>query len=715
VEITKTHKIIFKSAYTGSLILILLIFMYSTCLSGTASQSSAGVKIPHTSGITYPILLNAFEIGNYSYAASALESRKEKLNANEMTLLAKINWAMYYPYEETMALKTCNLMGEAVKMMPSGSDRDKLLTEYADMLNKTSRPEEAIRLIDKLTSSPVDELRFSAHILKTDSYNIQEKYNDAYAETVRIKRNFDLNNISIPLQARFHVVSGDTYSGLNEFSKALQMYNKALSLDKNINRYSPDIYLKTGIAFFKTGNPANAVLFLEKAVNLGIPSSRTGALILLGDCLKMLGRQNNAYALYYEASKIKSPGAVPAMLRMASILEERDIISNKMLTGKMYKQLTGIYKKALLDYPDSLPIVAYSMAKTNARYGNITQAFKMYYEAWAITGINDPVHAYSKSGAQGLLKNITVQYDGKWDSVLLNAYMSYKDGLLKDISDPQLMISLSYLLLKEGYIDDASEMAGRLINIESTEMKDRSIPLLVKIETRKGHLSKALKLINNYLENSKKGQDIPAMKTKKAELLMMLGKYKEALNYLENLESDGKDNLNLLRLKADLYRISDETDNEMRVYDNIILLKTTGSPVIERTLFIRACSLAETEPSRAYNLFSRLIREYPTSLYLPQAILFQSAITQDWGDSKITLLSEKVLPSGKETPIGIAARLLLNEINIEKSLSRYFKPETESVKNPALSWNAFYKGKLKMASSGSMQAWYGNCLLEIYG
>jgi tetratricopeptide (TPR) repeat protein len=691
VEPAKTLKVVFKFTYSGALILGLLVFMYNTCLAGTVSQSSAGVKFSYTSDTRYLDLFKAYESGNFSKAATGLESNSEKLNAYEKALLAWINWEMYYPYMETMALKACDLMGEAVKIMPGGSYRDKLLAEYADMLNKTSRPEEAIRFIDKLATSPDKELRFTAHIIKTDSYNIQKKYNDAYAETVRINRYFNLNNISSSSQARYYSVSGDTYSGLNEYSKALQMYNNAQALDKNLHRHSPDIYLKTGIALFKTGNLVNAVLFLEKAVNLGIPSSRTGALILMGDCLNMPGGQNSAYALYYEASKSRSPGAVAAMLRMASILEERDIISNKLLPGKTYKQLTAIYKKALSDYPDSLPIVAYSMAKTNARYGDMTQAFKMYYEAWAITDINDPIHAYSKSAAQGLLKNLIGEDNNKWDSVVLNAYMSYKDGMLKDINDPQLMIRLSGLLLKEGYFDDASKIAGRLFNIESTEMKNRLIPLLVNIETKKGHLSKALELANAYLENSRKNQDIPAMKTKKAELLMMLGKYKEALNYLENLEPDGKDNLRRLRLKADLYQMFNETDKEMKVYDNIIELKTISSPVIERILFIRACNLAEKEPSRAYNLFSRLIREYPASLYLPQAILFQSAIAQDRDYSKITLSSEKVPRSGKETSTDIAARLSLNEKNIEFLLDRYFNPETESVKKPALSKNAFPK------------------------
>ncbi len=688
---TKTSEVIYKYVHTSSLTLGLLFLLYNICLSGTASQSGAGVKIPRTSITTYQVLLNAYETGNYSYAASALKNRGEKLNADEMSLLARIYWLMYYPYNQTMAQKSCALMGEAVKLMPRGSNNDKLLTEYADMLNKTSRPEEAIRLIDKITASSDVESRFSSCILKTDSYNIQKKYHDAYAETVRINRNFNLNNIPITLQARFQAVSGDTYSGLNEYSKALQMYNKALALDKNIHRYSPDIYLKTGIALSKTGNPVNAVLFLEKAIDLGIPSSRTGALILLGDCLNMLGGQNSAYVLYYEASTSRSPGAVAAMLRMASILEERDIVSNKMLSGKTYKQLTAIYKRALSDYPDSLPIVAYSSARTNARYGDITQAFKMYYEAWAITGMNDPVHAYSKSAAEGLLKNLIVQDNGKWDSVLSTAYISYKDGLFKDINDPQLMIRLSGLLLKEGYIDDASEFADRLDNVESADMKIRSIPLHVNIETRKGHLSKALGLADVYLENSKNGQDIPAVKTKKAELLMMLGKYKEALVYLENLGPDDNDSLSRLRLKAALYRMFNETDREMGVYDNIIGLKTPSSPVIERTLFIRACDLAEKEPPRAYNLFSRLIREYPSSLYLSQAILFRSSLVQDRDFSPLPQPFENFPPSGKETSIGLAARLSLNEKNMEFILDRYFNPETGSVKNPALSKKASKK------------------------
>jgi tetratricopeptide (TPR) repeat protein len=690
VETAKTLRIIFKFAYTGSLILVLMVFIYDTCLSSTVRQSSATVKFTYTPDKGSLNLRKDYERGNFSNVSAVLESRRENLNAYEKALLAIVNWTMYYPYHKSMALKTCDLMKEALMTMPVGPYRDRLSTEYADMLNKTSRPEEAIRLVDRLTSSRDIEQSFSAHIIKTDGYNIQKRYNDAYAETVRIRRNINLNDTSILMQSRFYAVSGDAYSGLNEHSKALQMYDKALSLDKNIIRYSPDIYLNTGIAVFKTGNPADAVPFLEKAVNLGIPSSRTGALIVLGDCLNALGGQNSAYSLYYEASRIRSPGAVPAILRMASILEERDIISHKVLTGHTYRQLAGIYKKTISDYPDSLPVVAYTMAKTNARYGDMTQAFKMYYEAWAITGGNDPVHVYSKSGAEGLLLNLIDQVDVKWDRTILNAYMSYKDSLFKDISDQQLMTMLSYLLLKEGYIDDASEIAGRLVKMESAGIGNRLLPLLVKIETRKGHLSKALVLINSYLENSKKEQDIPAMKTKKVELLTMLGKNREALIYLENLEPDEKESLNRLRLKAYLYGMSNEAGKEMKAYDNIIDLKTTGSPAIENALFIRACNLAETDPKTAFNLFSRLIRDYPASPYLSQAKLFKSEIDRGIDYSKTTMPQDKLVRSGKPS-LDIAAHLLQNEINIDKSLDRYFKPETESVKNPSLSGITFQK------------------------
>jgi tetratricopeptide (TPR) repeat protein len=688
VKIIKEHKPVLKIAYSGALILLLLVFLYNPCLSGTAGQSGKSVKYPYTSDRTYLGLTKAFENGNYSIAAAALENRKGKLNVFEKALLARINWAMYYPYIQTMTSNACDLMGEAVKTMPSGNYRDLISAEYADMLNKTSRPEEAIKIINKLVSSSNDELRFSAGVIKADSYNIQKKYTDAYAQTVRISKSFNLNDVSNPLQAHFHTVLGDAYSGLNEYPKALQMYNKALSLDRNINRFSPDIYLKTGSALFKTGNPSDAAAFLEKAVNLGIPSSRTEALITLGDCLNMPGRQDAAYTLYYEASINRSPGAVAAMLRMASILEERDMVPDKTPSPKTYEQLIAIYRRAISEYPDSLPIVAYSMAKTNARYGNMVEAFKMYYEAWGITRANDPVHAYSKSGAQSLLENLAAQNNGKWDSVILSAYMSYKDSMFKDISNPELMIRLADLMLKEGYIADASKMADRIISAGSKEMKSQAVPLFVKIEIRKGHLSKALKLTNACLENPDNAIESPAMETKKAELLMMLGKYKEALNYLENLGPDEKESLNRLRLKAYLYNMANDTQKEIRVYDSMTGLKAAVSPVIERALFIRACNLAETEPLRAIDLFSRLIREYPASPYLTKALLLRTAMTQDQDYFKTAQIYEKIISSGKDAESATAAGLLLNEINIEKSIQRYFKPETESVKNPALLKNS---------------------------
>ncbi len=680
-----------KITHTGALILFLLVFLNDTCLSGTISQSGESVKY---SGISDKISVNVdktFENGNYSYTASALEKRSDKLNDFEKALLSKIYWAMYYPYFQAMALKACDLMGEALKTMSDGKDREKLSAEYAYMLNKTSRPEEAIRIINRLTSSSESELRFSVNVLKADSYNIQKKYNDAYVKAVQISRKFDLNKVSNPLQAHYYIILGDAYSGLNEYSKALQMYNKAMSLDNNINRISPDIFLKIGTALFKTGYPSDAAGFLEKAVNLGIPSSRTEALIMLGDCLNMLGRQDNAYALYYEVSINRSPGAVAAMLRIASIIEERDKVVDKTPSSKTYEQLTAIYRRAISEYPDSLPIVAYSMAKTNARYGNMIDAFKMYYEAWVITRANDPVHAYSKSGAQRLLEELAAQNDGKWDSVILSAYMSYKDSMLKEISNPELLTRLAGLMLKEGYIDDASKMADMIISTGSNEMNNRAIPLLVKIEIRKGHLSKALQLTNDCLENPYNVPEIQATRTKKAELLMMLGKYKEALKYLENLGSDENEILSRLRLMADLYNMANDTQKEMKAYDSIIGLKTAASPVIDRTLFIRACSLAETEPLRAGNLFSRLIREYPASKYATKALLLQTAIAQDPDYFKTTQIYEKIINSGKDATSTTAARLMLNEIKIEKLLERYFEPETGSVKIPALSKSTLKK------------------------
>ena len=96
-------------------------------------------NIPTHQTKIYLNLIKAYENGNYSNTAAALEKRRGKLNVFEKALLARINWAMYYPYIQTMALKACNLMGEALKAMPIGPDRDGLLIEYADMLNKISR------------------------------------------------------------------------------------------------------------------------------------------------------------------------------------------------------------------------------------------------------------------------------------------------------------------------------------------------------------------------------------------------------------------------------------------------------------------------------------------------------------------------------------------------------------------------------------------------
>jgi tetratricopeptide (TPR) repeat protein len=685
VKISKTHSHVLKIILAGALILFILVISNNVCLSGEISQSGKSVKYSNTSDRISIDLFNAFENDKYSYTAAALENQRGNLNVFEKSLLARIHWAMYYPYNQAMASKACDLMGEAVNTMPDGKDRDALSAEYADMLNKSSKPEEATRLINKLTSSSDNELRFSANVLKAENFNIQKKYNDAYAQTVRIIRNFDLSHISNNLQSRFYAVKGDVYTGLSEYLKALQMYNKALSLDKNIYRFSPDIYLKTGSALFKTGNPADAAVFLEKAVNLGIPSSRTEALIMLGDCLNILGRRDNAYALYYEASINRSPGAVAAMLRMASIIEERDTVSDKSPSARTYEQLTALYRRAISEYPDSLPIVAYSMAKTNARYGKMIEAFKMYYEAWAITRASDSVHVYSKTGAQRLLEELAVQNNGNRDSVILSAYMSYKDSMFKDISNPELLIRLSGLLLKEGYIDDASKMTDIIINTGTSEIKKQAISLLVKIETRKGHLSKALKLTDTCLENPDNFPEIQAMKTKKAELLVMLGRYKEAINYLENLGPDENESLSRLRLKAYLYNMANDTQKEMNVYDSITRLKTAASPVIDRALFIRACDLAGTEPLRAINLFSRLIREYPDSPYQTKAILLQTAIAKDQDYLKTTRIYEEIISSGKDSTAAAAAKLLLNEINIDKSIQRYFKPETESVKNPALS------------------------------
>ena len=182
--------------------------------------------------------------------------------------------------------------------------------------------EDAIRLINRLTTSSVSELRFSANVLKTDSYNIQKKYNDAYAQTVRISRNFNLNAIrSLIPYRRVFMQSWEMHTqDCMNIQKHFRCITRPCPSIRTSNRFSPDIFLKTGSALFKTGNPIDAVPFLDKAVNLGIPSSRTGALVILGDCLDMLGRQNNAYVLYYEASKNKINPArywYQPMLRMA--------------------------------------------------------------------------------------------------------------------------------------------------------------------------------------------------------------------------------------------------------------------------------------------------------------------------------------------------------------------------------------------------------------
>lgn len=672
MDTKKTYRAVFSAVCRTSLILAFLLVTSSSYLYAVAERPENTVKFPSISDASY-----------YSKTAASLEKRKRELTPHEMARLADIYWAMYYPDMTLAAGQACDMMGEAVKYLSAGADIDKLRIVYADMLNKTSRQETALRQIETLLHSADNETRLSAHILKADLYNTRKKFNDAYTEILRINGDFNPGTASDQTRARYYSVMGDAYSGLNEYSKALEMYDKALALDGSIHRFNPDIYLKKGIALYRTDDTAGALSLLEKAVNLGTPSSRSTALIYMGDCLSRQRNEDNAYALYYEASKIKSPAAVPAALRMAAIIENRYIASDKALNSRTYMQLSRIYKKALSDYPDSLPVVAYSMAGTDAAYGNITQAFRMYYKAWGITGTEDPVHTYSRQGASNLLKRLVSQDSGKWDAIIINAYVSYQDSLFRDISDPSVLIRLSNLLLEAGYINDASKIAYRLPAKESDLLRFKKTLLLIEIETRKGHLSRALELADNCLKFS--GPDTPrAVRTKKAELLLMLGRNKDASEYLENPENVGKDDLPTLRLKAYLYQLRDETEKEMKVYDDMIRLGNTRSPVVEQALFIRACSLAEAEPSRAYGLFSKLVKEYPDSAYFPQAVFFMAGTANELGYSVDIGLIEKALQSNRDPIMNTAINLRLKEIYMDKALKRYFKPETVSVKIPAL-------------------------------
>jgi tetratricopeptide (TPR) repeat protein len=487
------------------------------------------------------------------------------------------------------------------------------------------------------------------------------------------------------MQSDFYAAYGNVYSGLNEYQKALQMYDRAAGLNPEIFRTESDLNLRIGEAHFRSADPAKAIPYLEKAINLGNPTSRPYALIVFGDCLKQTGDMECSFTIYAEAAKANDAGAaVAASVRLATMLEERDMATSKKISENTFRRVTGIYTGILAKYPDSSAIVALNMGKLYSIHGNIPDAFGMFYDAWRLTRQTDPIHDASRRSAERLFGRLCIEESSKWDVALLGAYSAYRNTILKDMDDLQSNLKIAGILIESDRLDEASFISTRLMKSELPDARRQALLLSALIETKKGNLVRALDLTNGYLKATDKTKASETAVIEKASLLMMLGRYRDSLNFLEGIKSSGTVTVNELRLMADLYDRFNERSKEMLTLDEIITQGKAGSPIYEYALFTRACSLADAEPARALGLFSRLVKDFPGSQLSSRASFIMSVLS----DGNTNLNKEVKYPyANKNSQAGLTERtaaLFAENLRLGQSLKRYFKPETESVKIPSL-------------------------------
>ncbi len=582
---------------------------------GTRSMMDAGKR--------YELARSAFEKGDVASCIKLLKGEETKLSPEGLVLLAKAYWKATGSYR-SVDERALMLMKQGLGKISPGIERDRDMLIYAKMLMADSQFNDAMQYIEFLKDSPDDNIAMEAYLMEIASQNRQGFYGDAYVSEKRFMNAFKSLPMPQGLKAYYLALRGDTYLGLNAYSKALARYKEAIKIDADIFRRDPSLYGRVGDAAFAAKDLTLAKEYMIKSINLGNPGQRLMYMVKLGDCLYRLGDIDGAVKFFSEVEDLSPEGdtSIIAKLRVARIIMEKDLKKNKTLSDNTYYRLLDIYN-TITESSDELPapllgIVMVRKAEVYAKHGNIEQALKTYHKAWENTKVGSPIHVYVSRQAQSYILEKVKTLDAQRDyNGVYSLYMAYRDSFLRDATDPELLYDLATAEFKLGSGDDARRYLLRCVSTDNA-WRPRALALLVNLDFKRGRYTQALEWDTLYIESYPRGDAFADMAFLRGKLLLRLGRGSESVHWLEKACAMNSDRtLDALGLLVDVYHDLSMETQEVRTLERIISMKdSVHSTIVARAMYLRALQMIGQGHTRdAADLLNSILRMYPDTKF----------------------------------------------------------------------------------------------------
>jgi len=630
----------------------------------------------------YDLANKAYLKGDIATCIDMLKKTEPYLSPKACVLLSRAYWKISYPYgKKDLRQKALSLMGRGIEGLTPGIERELYLAEYSKMFIKESLSADAMKYISFLKDSISDDIAIEARILEMESLNEQGLSDDAFVANKRMLKQFDPSAIPDKLKGHYLSMLGDTYLGLNSYSKALLYYKEAMKKDAGLFQKDPSLYGRVAEAAFNKGDLKKASYYLLMAINLGDQSQRLKYLLKQGDCLYQLGDIQGAIKIFSEVENFSPSGesGVIARLRRARFMMEEDLEQDQKLSDKTFYKLIDIYSTVLdEDIPSPLRnIVKIRQAQVYAKHDDWDDALRVYHTAWVDTKKDNPVHAYAYTAAQSgilaLLRSLAAQ--SRYNDIF-DLYTQYQTSFLKGVNDPEVLFIIGKSLYM---LDDFIEARPLLLACVKGRniIEDEVLDLLFDIDYRQGRYTSALEWNTMYLHAYPKGKDVQRMKRIRGELLYRLDRLDEAVTFLEMTVSMQKEpDTKTLSLLADAYHRLSMADKEARVLDKIIALYgKVDSPSIEHALYIRAGQLkGGGEIKEAERLYNNLIKGYDKSSLRWGAMynLADIALMEGDVDGAVDILN-KITAQCDDLLWLAAARTYVSSIEMKTSVSEFNK------------------------------------------
>lgn len=620
-----------------------------------------------------------FSTGNTPGVIDYLEPHANSLSAQELRLLARAYWALAFPYRMGPAsTKALNTMNAALLEMPGGVEREETVLEYCSMLARSGLFTDAEKSVQTLKESASGDIRVQAAIMEMDILNRKGAYEEAYAASKRILKETGEKGVPAALQDTYRSTLADTYLGLNDHAKALELYTQALAGSPSIAAYDPGLYARMGEAAFKLNDFSQAQAYLVQAINLGPPGKRTKQLLMLGDSLYQIGQKDKAMVAFSQVETYVNQGEdlVIARLKIARIIIEKNTDEKGRLSNRAFNEVMDIYEnlKTMEEYKEKslASLVKVRIAQAYAKNGKWDKALDTYQEVWAETKASDTIHHYAQVEAvRSIIEKVRILHrDSRYDQIC-ELYMRYRNTFIKELSDSATLFIIGDALYRTGNHNEARAMLVSSIRGESS-YKEQALFLLFSIDARRTQFEEALIWNTLYLSTYPNGRDVQIMRDRRGEVLYMMGNLKEAIPYLEaSASSNSPLALNSLDYLSDAYRRLGLIQQEQQALDRIISLHPNRvSPIIERALYRRANQLkAAGDLTGARNLYKTLLDAYPRSVHAHWTMYHLAQIAYAMDDqAEAASLITNVMNLSKDPILIAAARATSGEMELRKEL-----------------------------------------------